>query len=83
MFQVTHGIFDSCLTVFHKEPIIQGDLHHTTFCGQCTHLVIGQIAGMIAQSPATAMAANNRLLTDFQGIVETLFVGMAQINHDA
>jgi hypothetical protein len=29
------------------------------------------------------MTANNGLLTDFQGIVETLFVGMAQINHNA
>ena len=37
---------------------------------------------MVAKGTTAGMAADNRLLTDVQGIIEALLGGMTQVHHD-
>ena len=82
MLQMAHSILYRGLPILHEESFIQGDLHHTTLCCQGTHLVVSKVAGMVAQGTATAMAAYDGCLAQFQGVVKTLLVGMTEVDHD-
>lgn len=83
MLKMGDGIHDVGLTLFTQESVIERGMSHTALCCEGTHLVIGQIAGHIAERTAAAMAADNRRLADIKCIVETLLATMTQIYHDA
>ena len=83
MLEMTHGVEDGCLARLAEESGIEGDMGHTATAGECTQLVVGEIAGMVAQGAAVAMTAHDGGGTDVEGIVEALLAGMAQVDHDA
>ena len=83
MFQMAKGILYGCLPLLDEEAMIECHLHHPTLLRQCPHLVVSQVAGMVAERTATAVAAHDRRGADVQRIVEATLVGMAEVNHDA
>jgi hypothetical protein len=70
MVEMGHGIGDGGLTVGAQETIIECDLHHSACGCQAAHLLIREIAGMVAEGTATAMTAHNRTAADADGIIE-------------
>ena len=62
MLQVAHGIFDGGFTLFYQESVIERNLHDTTMLGKGAHLVVGKVAGMVAEGTTTAMTAYDRCL---------------------
>ena len=83
MLQVCDGIHDVGLSLLAQESMIERGMSHTSTSRKGAHLVIGQVAGHIAERPAAAVAAHDGSLTDFQSIIETLLASMAQVHHDA
>src|SRR5574344_168995 len=81
MVEMFQHIPHRCLAFRTKESMIDGYLAYTTLVGKRLHLTVGEIAGMVAQGAATAMAAHYRSGTDVHGIPKTLLGGMAQIHH--
>ena len=63
--------------------MIQGDLHDATLLSEGAHLVVSEVARMVAQGATTAMTAYDGCLAELQRIVETLLAGMAEVHHDA
>lgn len=53
------------------------------FCARARNLVVGEVAGHVAECTATGMGADNRRAADVESVVERLLVGMAEIDHDA
>ena len=56
---------------------------YASFLGQGAELVVGEVAGHVAESLAATVAAYDGSLADFERVEETLFAGMAQVYHDA
>jgi hypothetical protein len=83
MTYVRECILDTGNTLLAKETLVEGYLHHATTLGQGTHLLVIEIAWVVAQMLATGMAAHNGHFREADGIVETLFRRMAEVNHHA
>ena len=83
MLQMGNGVHDGRLAVFLQEAGIECGLCHTTLGCKGTHLVVGQVTGMVAECPTTAVAAHDGHAADLKGIVETFLCRMTQIDHDA
>lgn len=71
------------LAIFAEETIIERHLHHTTLSSQLSHLVVGEIARMVAKGSTAGVATHNGLLADVECIVETVLTSMTHIYHDA
>ena len=83
MVEMGHDVVDGSLAVEAQKAVIEGDLHDTALSREVAHLLVGEVAGMVAEGTTTAMTADDGLLTDFEGIVETFLGSMAEIDHDA
>ena len=83
VLEMGHDIEDGGLTVAAQETMVDGGLSHTAFGGEGAELIVGEVAGMVAEGPATAMAAHDGLGADVEGIVKTLLTGMAHVDEDA
>ena len=83
MLQVAHGIVEGGVAILHQETMIERDLHDTTMLGKGPHLVVREVARVVAECAAAAMAAHDRRAAELQGIVETLLASMAEVDHDA
>ena len=66
-----------------QEAGVDGDLGHAAFGGQGTELIVGEVAGMVAEGPATAVAADDGHTADVEGVVKALLTGMAHVDEDA
>ena len=83
VLQVSHDIQDrSFRRVFAKKPVIECGMGDTALGSKCTHLVIGEVTGHIAERPAVAVRAYDGRTADVEGIVERFLGGMAQVDHD-
>jgi hypothetical protein len=83
MTYVRECILNTGNTLLAKETLVEGYLHHASALGQGTHLLVVEIAWVVAQMLATGMAAHNGHFREADGIVETLFRCMAEVNHHA
>ena len=83
MLEVGKDVEDGGLTVAAQEAIVDGGLRHTAFGCEGPHLIVGEVAGMVAERPAAAVAAHDGHTADVEGIVEALFSGMAHVDEDA
>ena len=63
--------------------MIDGGLCHTALRSQSPHLIVCQIARMIAESTTATVTAHNGLRADVKGIIEALLARMTHIHHDA
>ena len=84
VLQMFDGIEDICLFGLRfEETIVQRDLHDTTGGCQAAHLVVGEVARMVAEGATRAVAADDGRLADVEGIVERLVAGMAEVHHQS
>ena len=70
MLQVVQCIQDGSFALLAQEPGIKGDMGHTASAGQGTQLVVGEVAGMVAERPAVGMTAHDGCAADVECIVE-------------
>ena len=77
--QVHHG----GLAFRAQETMISRHLTHSPTLGKGFHLFICEVAGMVAQCAAAAMAAYYGLAAYLHGIPETLLCGMTEVNQNA
>ena len=77
------GVYRGLLTVLGEESVVQCYLHHSASRREGTHLVVGEIARMVAQRAAAAVAAYDRCRGQLQGLVERCLSGMGEVDHDA
>ena len=66
-----------------EEAAIEGALRHTTSRSECTELVVGEIARMIAEHLGRGMTANDGDFGHCQGIVECGFGSVGKVYHHA
>ena len=66
-----------------EEAAIEGALRHTTSRSECTELVVGEIARMIAEHLGRGMTANDGDFGHCQGIVERGFSSVGKVYHHA
>ena len=83
MLEVGNNVKDGGLSVGTEEAVVDGGLGHTAFGGKRPHLIVGEIAGMVAEGTATRMAADDGHAADVEGVVETLLSSMTHIDEDA
>ena len=75
------GIDDSGFTFLSKETLIERSMGHTSSLCQGSKLIVCQITGVVAKTPAVAMTANYRCTGNLQRIIEALLPGMGEVNH--
>ena len=83
MLEVGDDVDDRRLTVLAQETVIDGGLRHATLGGEGPHLVVGEVARMVAEGTGRGVAAHDGFLADVEGIVETLLARMAHVDEDA
>ena len=57
-------------------------LHDATFLCETSHLVVGEVARMVAEGAAAGVGTHYRLGAQFQRIVERALGGMTEVYHD-
>ena len=80
MVDVPQHVTEGSLSLLAEETSIKRDLHHPTLQGQGLHLFVSQIAWMVTQGTTTTVTAHDGGRTQFQGIPERRFGGMAHIH---
>lgn len=83
MLKMADGIEDGRLATGFKESMIEGGVSHTASLGERSQLVVGKVARMIAERSAVGVGTDDRSLANLQGIIETLFGSMAEVDHHA
>ena len=71
VLQMGDGVNDAGFSLFLQETRVERGLCYTAFGGESAHLVIGEVAGMVAEGLTTGVAAHNGCTTDVEGIIET------------
>ena len=66
-----------------EKTVIESDLCHSSLGGQCLHLVVCEVARMVAQRPTAAVAAHDGGGTQLKCIIEGRLCCMAHIHHHA
>ena len=80
---MSHHVEDGSLGILAQETVIDGGLSHTSLGCQGTHLIIGEVAGVITEGTGGGMATHDGLLADVESIVEALLASMAHVDEDA
>ena len=80
---MAHGILDCGLAVAAKESFVKCHLHDPASTGKGFHLLVSEVARMVAEGAATGMTAYDGHFAQFQSIPETRFRSMAQVHHHA
>ena len=83
MLEMVEDVEDGGLTMATEEAVVDGGLGHTALSGEGAHLVVCQIARMVAEGARTAVAAHDGHTTDVECIVEAALGGMAKIDKNA
>ena len=66
-----------------EEAAVEAHLCHAATVAQGTELVVGEVAGVVAEGTAAAVAAHDGGAAALQGIVEALLSRMREIDHHA
>ena len=83
MLKMGNDIKDGGLSVGTEEAVVDGGLGHTAFGCERPHLIVCEIAGMVAEGTATRMAADDGHAADVEGVVETLLSSMTHVDENA
>ena len=83
VLQVVDGIEDSGLAILSQETSVEGYLHYASGLSQAAHLVIGEVAWMVAQTATVGVRAYYRGTACLKSVVETLLTGVTEVNHYA
>ena len=83
MLKMGNDIKDGGLSVGTEEAVVDGGLGHTALGGKRPHLIVSEVAGMVAEGTAARMAADDGHATDVEGVVETLLSSMTHVDKDA
>ena len=82
MLKVGHDVEDVGLAMLTQEAMIDGGLCHTSLGSEGAHLIVGEIARMVAEGTGTAVTAHDGHPTKLKGIVEAALSGMTEIDEN-
>src|SRR3712207_837519 len=83
VLQMLEGIHHRGLAALAQKTVVERHLRHAARACQGTQLVVGEVAGHVAEGAAVAVRADDGRGAAVDGVIERPFAAVAQVDHDA